>query len=77
MSPLLIPLIGPIFNGVVELFSDPKEFAKETAKTKTTALGSAGVVSTIALAQTEEQAITAIVSGIVSLCLILYKKKQG
>lgn len=73
MSPALIPLIGPIINGVVELFNDPKSLVKDTPKT--TSAGAAGIVATITLAQTEEQAITAIVSGILSICLILYKKK--
>ncbi len=77
MSPALIPLIGPIINGVTELFSDPVKFTAETAKTKTSGLGAVGIVSTIAIAQTEEQAITAIVSGVVSFLLILYKKKKA
>lgn len=77
MSPALIPLIGPIINGVTELFSDPVKFTAETAKTKTSGVGAAGLVTAITLAQTEEQAVTAIVSGVVSFLLILYKEKKA
>lgn len=77
MSPALIPLIGPVINGITELFSDPVKFTAETAKTKTSGLGAAGLVTTVAIAQTEEQALTAIASGIVSFLLILYKKKKA
>ena len=41
MAPALIPLIGPIINGIVSLFTKPKEFAKESVATKTTKTGAA------------------------------------
>lgn len=75
MSPAFIPLIGPIINGVTELFSDPKKFTAETVKTKTTGAGAAAAVTAISLAQTEDQAIAAIISGVISLALFFYKKK--
>lgn len=78
MNTALIPLIGPIINGAISLFAGPKKFVKETAKTKTTAAGALVAGVTLAAPQTEEQAITAIVGGVLSLCLMLYKEhKEG
>jgi len=76
MSPLLIPLIGPIINGVTELFSDPKKFVAETAKTKTSGAAILTASTGLALTQTEDQAIASIVSGVISFLLILYKKRS-
>ena len=77
MSPLLIPLIGPVINGIVELVSDPKKFTAETVKTKTTAIAPLAATASLALAQTEDQAIASIISGVISLALFFYKKKTA
>jgi methylmalonyl-CoA mutase cobalamin-binding subunit len=79
MSPLLIPLIGPIMNGLISLVKDPGEFAKDSVRTKTTktavAVAGAGVVA-IPSVQTEDQAITAIITGLATIALALYKKHK-
>ncbi|MBL4761415.1 MAG: hypothetical protein JKY93_01790 [Gammaproteobacteria bacterium] len=80
MNPLIIPLIGPIINGLVSLFAKPKEFAKESVTTKTTKAGAAiaiGTLGAVGAVQTEEQAITAFVGGVLSIALMLYKKHKA
>ena len=80
MAPALIPLIGPIINGIVSLFTKPKEFAKESVATKTTKTGAAiavGTLGALGVVQTEEQAITAIVGGVLSIALMLYKEHKA
>jgi len=77
MSPLLIPLIGPIINGIISLITKPKNFVKETVKTKTTGVGVLVAGGALTAAQTEEQAVTAIVGGVLSIALMLYKKHKA
>ena len=77
MNPLLIPLIGPIMNGLVSLFTKPKDFVKESVKTKTTAIGAVVAGGALTAVQTEEQAITAIVGGVLSIALMLYKEHKA
>jgi len=74
MNPLLA-LVGPIITGLMSLKSDPKAFVKEVKETpKSTITGLAGIGATIVLAQTQEEAILAIIVGLLSLASILYKK---
>ena len=77
MNPLIIPLIGPIMNGLVSLFTKPKEFVKESAKTKTTVAGAVIAAGTIAAPQTEEQVVTTIIGSLISLALMLYKEHKA
>ncbi|MFW0778489.1 MAG: hypothetical protein ACN2B6_12310 [Rickettsiales bacterium] len=80
MNPALIPLIPSLIKGVVEIITDRKAFV-ENLKSKTTkaavAVAAAGAGSELIIPETEEAALTQLVSGIVAAALFFYRKSRA
>ena len=79
MNPLLIPLIGPVIEGAIDLIKRKPE-AKENLTSTTSKIGyGVATAATSIMVNTDlsvEQLVTGLVGYAVSLCLVLYKERK-